>query len=310
VRPELAEDSKRHRFFSPEQVRSLGDQGFHRVLARSFGRRLLYTFDRYPKTIDDVRQLKQQSHLNTLKSKADASSSHEEMVRLLSELNADLEARNAEQEKQLCSAQETIGFLELAQEDGELRIATAEYHARSAREQGAADTKLVVHLQRELTAFRSLSHLRRSIKDCGEFFRDAFSSKLGFTERGRASLDRESFSNIDQFWEALWAMGTELHRLFFDSDDRGGDIEKKFKERTGVDMSMTEGSQTKADKKLMKKREDSYEGEAIDITPHIKLRSGNEHFRIYFGVMRSKKLLVIGECTNHLETAGTRRRGQ
>jgi hypothetical protein len=60
----------------------------------------------------------------------------------------------------------------------------------------------------------------------------------------------------------------------------------------------------------MKKREDSYEGEQIDITPHIKLRAGNEHFRIYFGVLRSKKLLVVGECTNHLETAGSRRRGQ
>jgi hypothetical protein len=59
----------------------------------------------------------------------------------------------------------------------------------------------------------------------------------------------------------------------------------------------------------MKKREDSYEGEPVDITPHIKLRSGSEHFRIYFGVLQSKKLLVVGECIDHMETAGTRRRG-
>jgi hypothetical protein len=48
----------------------------------------------------------------------------------------------------------------------------------------------------------------------------------------------------------------------------------------------------------------------MDITPHVKLRCGNEHVRIYFGILRSKKLLVMGECTDHKETAGMRRRGQ
>jgi hypothetical protein len=131
-----------------------------------------------------------------------------------------------------------------------------------------------------------------------------------FSQRGLASLKKANYSDVAGFWEAMWAMASELHGLLFETDGKVGDIEKKFKELTGVEMSTTEGSVTKADKRLMKQREDSYQGELIDITLHIKLRSGNEHFRICFGVLQSKRLLVVGECTDHLETAGTRRRGQ
>jgi hypothetical protein len=130
-----------------------------------------------------------------------------------------------------------------------------------------------------------------------------------FSERGLESVRKADYSDIGGCWEAMWAMSSDLYRLFFENDEVG-DVERKFRELTGIEMSMTEGSQTKADKRLMKKREDTYQGEKVDITPHIKLRSGNEHFRIYFGIVRSKKLLVIGDCTDHMETAGTRRRGQ
>ncbi len=200
--------------------------------------------------------------------------------------------------------------MEVLQQETETKLATAEYQARSAREQYTDATKSSQQLQRELLAFRSLARLPQSIKDCGDFFARAFPSKLVFSEKGLASVQKADYSDIAGFWEAMWAMISDLYRLFFESEGEAGDIEKKFKELTGIEMSMTEGSQTKADKRLMKKREDSYEGEPVDITPHIKLRSGNMNFRIYFGVLRLKKLLVVGACTNHLETAGTRRRGQ
>jgi hypothetical protein len=189
-----------------------------------------------------------------------------------------------------------------------MRIASAEYQAQNAREQSTEAVKVARQLQRELMAFRSLKRLPQSIRDCGEFFASSFPGKVAFSERGLRSMQKATYADIAGFWEAMWAMASELYDLFFETGGRAGDIERKFKEQTGVEMSMTEGSQTKADKRLMKKREDSYQGEPVDITPHIKLRSGSEHFRIYFGVLRSKKLLVVGECTNHLETAATRRR--
>jgi hypothetical protein len=230
------------------------------------------------------------------------------MVSILTELNSDLEARSHEQENQIRGAEDRIDLLELSVQETEEKLANAEYQAKSARDQGTSDAKTAQHFQRELTAFRSLRRLPQSISQCGDFFAKAFPGKLAFTKRGISSLQKADYSDVAGFWEAMWAMVYDLHKLFFETEGKAGDIEKQFKELTGIDMSMTEGSQTKADRRLMKKREDSYEGESVDIAPHIKLRSGSQHFRIYFGVVRSKKLLVVGECTDHLETAGTRRR--
>jgi hypothetical protein len=59
VNPGLPGDYRRHRYFTPEQIRALGDAEFQKLLARSFARRLLCTIDARPKTIDDLRQMKQ-----------------------------------------------------------------------------------------------------------------------------------------------------------------------------------------------------------------------------------------------------------
>jgi hypothetical protein len=59
----------------------------------------------------------------------------------------------------------------------------------------------------------------------------------------------------------MWGMASELRRLFFETDGAQGDVELKLKEPTGVEMSMTEGSQTKADRRLTKKRVDINHGE-------------------------------------------------
>ncbi len=80
VNPGKADDHKRHRYFTPEQIRGLGDTEFQKLLTRSFARRLLYTFDARPKTIDELRQFKQQAHLKALSGRADATASLEEMV--------------------------------------------------------------------------------------------------------------------------------------------------------------------------------------------------------------------------------------
>lgn len=201
-------------------------------------------------------------------------------------------------------------MLESLQQETQAKLAATEYQAEAAREQGVATTKSAQQLQSELAAFKALKQLPQSISDCGDFFGRAFPGRLVFSKRGFESVRKANYSDVAGCWEAMWAMASELYRLFFENDGEVGDVERKFRELTGIEMSMTEGSQTKADKRLMKKREDTYQGEPLDITPHIKLRSGNEPFRIYFGVLRSKKLLVIGDCTGHMETAGTRRRGQ
>ncbi len=302
------DDFKRHRFFTPEQLRELGDAEFQRHLTRSLARKLLFTFDSRPKTIDDLRLVKQQAHLKSLTQRAGETASLEEMVSILNELNFELEEKTGQQERQLRGAEDRIEALESTQQEIQAKLAAAEYQAESARKQGAAATKSAQQLQKELAVYKGLKNLPQSISDCAEFFGKAFSGKLVFSERGLQSARKADYSDVAGYWRAMSAMASDLYQLFFENDGDVGDVEKKFRELTGIEMSMTEGSQTKADTRLMKKRQDIYHGEKIDITPHIKLHSGNKHFRIYFGILRSDKLLMIGECTDHMETAGSRRR--
>jgi hypothetical protein len=52
-----------------------------------------------------------------------------------------------------------------------------------------------------------------------------------------------------------------------------------------------------------------YDGQDVDITPHVKW--GNrvpKLLRVHFYVDRQKGKLVIGHCGDHLDTYGTRRR--
>jgi hypothetical protein len=63
---------------------------------------------------------------------------------------------------------------------------------------------------------------------------------------------------------------------------------------------------TKDDNKLMRKREDTFLGVGINITPHVKIDKNTT--RAYFSPceLNGKKLIVVG-FIGHMDTAGTRR---
>lgn len=78
---------------------------------------------------------------------------------------------------------------------------------------------------------------------------------------------------------------------------------------TGFELSLGEGSMTNKDGSLMKKRERKYRGKTIKVIPHIKGRdtSPRDAFRLHYYVDNGRRVIVIGHCGGHLETAGTRR---
>jgi hypothetical protein len=230
------------------------------------------------------------------------------MVELLGAIEKDQARELAETRQQLNQEKglsESLGLQITELDDARSSL---NYDLDMARQDARDARQAEQESRNRLTSFSSLRALPTNLAECAEFFLTAFNERVAFSEKGAKSLKDAEF-DIGLFWRALWAMVHELHDLVF-TEENPGDIEQKFREQTGIEMSMTEGSSTKKDKKLMQLRKDRFRGAEIDITPHIKLHQGaNRYFRIYFGILNEERLLVIGECSNHMTTAGTRRRG-
>jgi hypothetical protein len=121
------------------------------------------------------------------------------------------------------------------------------------------------------------------------------------------SAEDAEFQHTSEAWELMMAMAIKLYDILF-SGASTGDIEKDFKDRTGFELALSEGKMTKADSKLMASRKRIYQGEEVDVMARTKLTVKNQYLRINYYPDKVRKLLVIGHCGDHDETAGSRRR--
>ncbi len=70
---------------------------------------------------------------------------------------------------------------------------------------------------------------------------------------------------------------------------------------------MTEGPNTKKDKKLMDKRKILHGGQEFDITPHVKYGNAEPKLlRIYFAFDEDTKKIVVGHIGKHIPNATTK----
>lgn len=129
--------------------------------------------------------------------------------------------------------------------------------------------------------------------------------RIVFTDQAVRSAEETEFRDVNTAWKALWAMATTLYDVFF--EEEGGNPEKKFRDRTGFPLALTEGKLTKKTSKLRAQRKDTFMGEEIDITPHVKF--DDDTTRAYFCPFSKNGIskIVVG-FVGHLDTAGTRRR--
>jgi hypothetical protein len=109
--------------------------------------------------------------------------------------------------------------------------------------------------------------------------------------------------------EAFWLLCNDLHQSVFHDNGPSVDLEAVFSKH-GLSLGMTEGKLTKKNTRLMSLRKDRFEGADIDITPHLKMAHTptSQTLRIYFAIDRTKDRFIVGEITDHLDTAGTSRR--
>lgn len=162
-------------------------------------------------------------------------------------------------------------------------------------------------LRNKLKAYESLKNLPECLPDVVEIIASSYPSKLHFTDNAIKSAKEYQYGKdvYKQAWCILHHMGSTLHKIIF--EDRPGDIEAAFKNESGFELAMTEGKQTKRDSSLMKLRKINYQGEEIDITPHVKDGSKPPNMiRIHFYPDMENQLIVIGHCGEHLDNFTTK----
>ena len=110
---------------------------------------------------------------------------------------------------------------------------------------------------------------------------------------------------ISETWEILRYLNNVLYRLKF--EDEKAELEKSFRDATGYDLAMSEGANTKRDKKLMSLRQVQHAGRDYDITPHVK--HGNQApkmVRVHFDFDEELKKIIVGYIGPHIPNATTK----
>ena len=150
----------------------------------------------------------------------------------------------------------------------------------------------------------------RSLMDVINAVKDIHRDRLSFAPEALASAQNyKKFSAFDVAWAMLFDIANILYSIkFCETGPQAADIEKNFDERSKYQLTMTEGKLTKRDSALMASRELVFEGDTIDITPHVKWGSSEPRMlRIYFAFHDVTNRIIIGHIGQHLPTAGTRK---
>jgi hypothetical protein len=298
------QDSRRHRYFTSDQVMEQGVAEVERIIVQSLARRVTLSSITPALDIDDVRRKRQEDQFERLKNQL-ASAPSAEMLELLESINRDLEHKLqiADSERKGLADQLELARLEIETRDDELKkgryledTLRAEVNQERERRRAAE-----VRAQR----LTSIYKLPESIEECCRVLAEAFPGRIEFTGKALESARTTAFSKVNLVWTALWHVANTLHPLAFSDDGNSVDLEDEFLQRSGIRLALSEGKLTKANAKIMQSRSQQYNGEKIDITPHIKLEASGKHLRIHLHIHKRRRIIIIGHCGDHLDTAGT-----
>lgn len=286
-------DGVNHRFFSAAAVREHGADHYLGILRRALAEDV-FARDTSVRIADVSRLNRNAGRELAFKRRAEQiqDMALDQVAEMLDE--ADEIARLAEDE---CDGvREELRQSRRLHHDLEARVACLE-HALGA--QGEAEPAEGI-----AAALADASEL--SVPAIGRLFVAVFPDRIDFSERGWASLDDCTYEP-KAFWSALHSMCTVLHPLYRDDvADKAGE----FNRSSRFTFARGEGTQTRANAKFMREREDEYRGRRLFIEPHICSSTGDpaspQFIRIYFNWDEVTGRLVIGD-TKHLTNCTTRK---
>lgn len=262
------------------------------------------------KALENARRLSEQyrelkSRSITTASSARTSGEGEDIARLRDELaewqsiaeefssSYDKEVGRAEDLQEKCS-------------DLSNKVSSLTYRLQEASGSAASLQEENESLSRSASVISSLDHIPTCLVD-----------ELRLAERlwpGRVAVLPEAYdsaknypADIDEAWRMLSAMANTLWELHFSGESVN--VSDEFYLRTKFKHALSESGFTKTNGSLMRLRKRTFRGREIDISPHVKGKSGPRDglFRIYYCPDAESRLLVIGHAGPHLPTLRTSR---
>jgi hypothetical protein len=307
VRLDQEDDGDRHRFFTGNDIDERTPESVQEAIVRGIVRRGRVWVGDAVASVDDVRAKQRERKFAELKAKVDGQSAAERL-NFLEEYIAvlDNEAKKLKEE----NSQLEVQALELDDKRSGLedQLAALNYEKNYQQERASSAEAEVRKMRTQIQAIHTLARLPASLLEAMGLIEQLHAGTIVFTERAKAAAEESGFDDVRESWACLWAIATVLPKLHFDEVLDSASIENEFRCRTGFELTLTEGKQTKKDKKLMDKRKVLWEDMEIDITPHVKCDRRGKFLRVHYYPHRERKLIVIGHCGDHLDTSGTRKR--
>jgi hypothetical protein len=300
-------NAKRHRYFTREQIADLGPSKVEDYIVQGVARRARFLTLATVQSVEDVKARQREARLQVLKRESESAPSREHVELLELEVEELRDARAALQSK----VNELVEITELQEqylaETGET-LRTVQYDRDFQRGQAETEARRARARESALQAIHRLARLPESLVEVVELMELIYGDRIVFTQEARDSARESSFDDLQVAWSILRHAATTLHGLLFEAAPGGVDLEKEFRARSGHELAMTEGKLTKQHKKLMSQRKVTWDGKTIDVTPHIKFDRKPKYFRVHFAADHERRLIVVGHCGDHLDTAGTRRK--
>ena len=153
-----------------------------------------------------------------------------------------------------------------------------------------------------LNTLRSMAEMPLNNEDVVRYFMNVFGDRLAFTDRGIKTACHCDIKP-DGLWYYLYQMATTLFDIYHACT---AEPEKSLYHAAGIEMAPGEKGRTNQNDRVMKTRNDIYQGKEIYAAPHVKLsdqRSGGNKRRIYFCYDRGLDRIIISWVGDHLETA-------
>ena len=298
-------DASRHRFIHYDEAISLGTKKILRIFRRVVSQDI-NDYDRLFRYADCLELIRRDSLNSRMEMLETYRKNHEENKGEKDELTQKLE----DMEYQLL--EKDIEKEDLEKELEEKKKENYKLNTRlddiMATYESLSESKAAYDFVREIDTCPS------SVMDVCKHFATVFKDRIVFTEKGWKSL-KDCKTSADVLWKALYTMVTLLYDCL-ETCASFSEALKKYNEQSPYECVAGNTATTKKDKNIQKQYQDFYNGEIINIEPHLKSSTGKESdsrfFRIYFNNYKNKKtgkrMIVVGSCGSHMTTAGTMRR--
>ncbi len=297
-------DKKRHRFFSPYDVRKYGTNEVIMQIVRACCRRAPVFAPNDVISIESIVSTARRRRLHEL-IRSQANGTDSELVELAEDL--DKQVMELQQEnKRLSEEVDTVRLeSEIQLDESKKHQARTKYELDAQKEALPALYQRMRELEAKTEVVESLKKLPSNLPEMLKLICTLHSDKLDCIPDAMESARTAKFNDLQKAWELMWSLAEVLHPMLFGNSIPFSSVE--FKNKTGFNVAMSEGNMTQRDAKLMRLREREYQGRKIDITAHVGVAKPPAWLRIHFAVDHASGKLVIGHCGDHMENYSTQK---